>query len=106
MTFVLRLWTVFALVAITTPSNALDVTVQKFKVSPGMYYDYVGEAQLYSTEWKLLTYIDLQEADRNLETVVKYAKLSKDFCKNHKHPFWINFTDCVRIARYTDRLRK
>jgi len=50
-----------------------------------------------------LTYIDLQEADRNLETVVKYAQLSKDFCKNHEHSFWINFTDCVRIARYTDR---
>jgi len=44
----------------------------------------------------------LQEADRNLETVVKYAQLSKDFCKHHEHSFWINFTDCV-IARYTDR---
>ena len=50
-----------------------------------------------------MTYIDLQEADRNLETIVKYAKLSNDFCKNHEHTFWINFTDCVRIARYTDR---
>jgi hypothetical protein len=50
-----------------------------------------------------LTYIDLQEADRNLETVAKYAQLSKEFCKNHEHSFWINFTDCVRIARYTVR---
>jgi hypothetical protein len=97
---VFRIWTVSALVAITTPTNALDVTVQKFKESPGLYYDNVG-AQLYSTEWKLLTYIDLQEADRNLETVVKYAQMSNDFCKNHEHSFWINFTDCVRIARYT-----
>ena len=38
-----------------------------------------------------------------METVVKYAELSKDFCKKHEHSFWINFTDCVRIARYTDR---
>ena len=45
----------------------------------------------------------MQEADRNLETVVKYAQLSQDFCKRHEHSFWINFTDCVRIARYTDR---
>ena len=57
---------------------------------------------MYSTEWKLSTYIDLQEANRNLATV-KYAQLSKDFCKNHERSFWINFTDYVRIAHYTDR---
>ena len=96
----LRLWTVFALVALLTLTTALDVTIQKFKESPGLYYDHVGEAQLYSSEWKLLTYIDLQEADRNLETVVKYAQLSQDFCKHHEHSFWINFTDCVKIAHY------
>jgi len=45
----------------------------KFEKSPGLYYDHVGEAQLHNTEWKLLMYVDLQEADRNLETVVKYA---------------------------------
>lgn len=99
----LRLWTVFALVALLTLTTALDVTIQRFKESPGLYYDHVGEAQLYSSEWKLLTYIDLQEADRNLETVVKYAQLSQDFCKHHEHSFWINFTDCVKIAHYTDR---
>ena len=91
------------LIVISTATTALDVTLQKFRESPGLYYDYVGEAQLYNTEWKLLTYVDLQEADRNFETVVKYARMSKEFCKNHEHTFWINFTDCVKIARYTDR---
>jgi hypothetical protein len=38
-----------------------------------------------------------------METVIKYAQLSKEFCKKHKHSFWVNFTDCVQIARYTDR---
>ena len=102
MKFILRFWTAFALVALLTLTTALEVTIQKFKDSPGLYYDHIGEAQLYSTEWKLLTYIELQEANRNLESV-KYAQLSKDFCKNHEHSFWINFTDCVRRALYTDR---
>jgi hypothetical protein len=53
------------LLMITTA--ALDVTLQKYETSPGLYYDHVGEAQLYNTEWKLLTYLDLQEADRNLD---------------------------------------
>ena len=103
MTSVIRPGTVFALIFLLTATAALDATLQKFEKSPGLYYDYVGEVQLYNTEWKPLTYVDLQEADRNLETVVKYAELSKDFRKKHEHSFWINFTDCVRIARYTDR---
>jgi hypothetical protein len=80
----LRLWTTFALVAITVPTTALGVTLQKFKESPGLYYCY-HVAQLYKPEWKLLTNTDLQEADRNLETVVRYAQLSKNDCKNHEH---------------------
>lgn len=38
-----------------------------------------------------------------METIVRYARLSKDFCKKHEQSFWINLTDCVRIARYTNR---
>jgi len=37
---------------------ALDVTVQIFKESPGLYYDHLGEEQLCNTEWKvILTYV-------------------------------------------------
>ena len=103
MTSVIRPGAVFALIFLLTATAALDTTLQKFEKSPGLYYDCVGEAQLYNTEWKLLTYVDLREADQNLDTVVKYAQLSKDFCKNHEHTFWVNLTDCVKIARYTDR---
>jgi len=89
-----------------TATAALDATLQKFEKSPSLYCDHVGEAQLYNTEWELLTYVNLQEADRSLETVVKYAELSKDFCKKHEHSFWVNFTDRVRTVRYTDRKMK
>ena len=34
---------------------SLDVTVQIFKESPGMYYDHVVETGLYSTKWKVVT---------------------------------------------------
>ena len=64
MTPVLRLWTIVTLLTLLTPASALDATLQRFKESPGLYYDHIGEAQLYNTEWKLLTYIDLQEADK------------------------------------------
>ena len=64
MTSVLRPWTVFVLTVTLTVTTALDATLQKFKESPGLYYDHVGEAQLYNTQWKLLTYVDLCEADQ------------------------------------------
>jgi hypothetical protein len=68
MTAALRSLTVIFLLVLLTSTAALDATLQKFKESPGLYYDYVGEEQLYTIEWRFLTYIDLQEADKNLET--------------------------------------
>jgi hypothetical protein len=62
-----------------TPASTLNVTLQRFKESPDLYYDHIGEAQLYNTKWIILTYIDLREADQNVETVRKYAQLSMDF---------------------------
>jgi hypothetical protein len=103
MTPALRHWIIIPLVALLTSTAALDATLQIFKESPGLYYDYIGEAQLYSTEWRLLTYIDLEEADQNLEVTKKYAQLSLEFCKKHEHAYWINLTDCTKISRYINR---
>ena len=50
-----------------------------------------------------MTYIDLQEADQNLESTKKYAQLSAEFCRKHEHTYWINLIDCTKITRYIDR---
>lgn len=102
MTPALRLWTIFTLLTLLRQATALDATLQRFKESPGLYYDHIGEAQLYNTEWRIVTYVNLQEADQNLETVKKYARLSVEFCKDHEHTYWVNFTDCTKITRYID----
>jgi hypothetical protein len=47
---------------------ALDVTVQQFKESPGLYYNCVGEARLYSTEGKVVTYVILETVNENLRS--------------------------------------
>jgi hypothetical protein len=96
-------WTVPFLLALLTAAAALDATLQTFKESPGLYYDYIGEAQLYNTEWRLLTYIDLCEANQNLETTKKYAQLSIEFCNKHQRSYWFNITDCTKITRFVDR---
>jgi hypothetical protein len=103
MTPAIRRWILIPLLTLLTSTAALDATLQRFKESPGLYYDYIGEAQIYSTEWKLLTYIDIREADLNLESTKKNAQLSIEFCDKHEHTYWINLTDCTKINRYINR---
>jgi len=81
---------------------ALDVTVQQFKESPGLYYDHVGQARLYSTEWKIVTYIHLKVVDDKFETVKNYAQMSAEFRRRNEYKFWVNYTGCLNI-RQTDR---
>jgi hypothetical protein len=77
--------------------------LEKYSESPGLYYERLGDAQLYNTEWKIITYVNLDNADRNLDTVRKYAQMSFDFCKNHAHTFWFNFTECRQSIQFTDK---
>ena len=81
---------------------ALDVTVQQYKESPGLYYDFIGEVQLYNTEWKIVTYINLETVDNNFKTVENYAQMSVDFCKKYEHKVWVNYTGCLNTIRRTD----
>jgi hypothetical protein len=80
----------------------LDVTVQ-YKESPGLYYDFIGKVQLYNTEWRIVTYINLETADDNFKTVKNYAQMSADFCKRYEHKLWVNYTGCLNSICRTDR---
>ena len=103
MTPALRPRTIILLLALLTSTAALDATRQNFKESPGLYYDHIGEAQLYNTECRPLTYNDLQQAQKNLESTKKYAQLSIEFCSKHEHTYCIKLSDCTKITRYIDR---
>jgi hypothetical protein len=50
----IRLWTVSVFLSLLMQTYALDATLKRFKESPGLYYDHVGETQLYNTEWKIV----------------------------------------------------
>jgi len=61
------------------------------------------DARLYNTEWKVVTYINLETVDDNFRTVRNYAQMSADFCKKHEHKFWVNYNECLNNIRQTDR---
>jgi hypothetical protein len=81
----------------------LDVTIQTFKQSPGLYYGHLGEAQLYNTEWKIETYINLRNAEENFRVVKDYAQMSINFCKKCVNIFWPNYTNCIKDIPHTHR---
>jgi hypothetical protein len=81
---------------------ALDVTVQPFKKSPGLYYDFIGDVQLYNTKWKIVTYINLETVDNNFKTVENYAQMSVDFCRRYEHKALVNYTGCLNTIRRND----
>jgi hypothetical protein len=72
-------------------------------VIPGLYYYHLGEAQLYNTEWKIVTYINLHDAEENFRVVKDYAQMSINFCKKYINTFWINYTDCIKNIPHTNR---
>ena len=80
--------------------------MQQFKETAGLYYDYIAEAHLYSTEWKVVTYINIEIVDK-FRTVRNYAQTSVDFCKRHEHKFRANYTGCLNIiVKLTGQCRK
>ena len=81
-------WVAALVSSIYSLTLALDVTFQQFKESSGLYYDHTGHVKLYSTDWKLITYIDVEIADINFETVKNYVQMCAEFCKRHEHLFW------------------
>jgi hypothetical protein len=82
---------------------SLDVTIEMYTESPGLYYDDARTAQLYNKQWKVVTYVNLDEADQNLEMVKKYGRFSINFSKQHEYTFSINYTACMKTIKYLDR---
>ena len=82
---------------------ALDVTIQTFKESPGLYYDHLGEAQLNNTEWKIITYINLSDAEEIFRVVKDFAQMSINLRKKYINAFWVNYADCRKNIPHTYR---
>jgi hypothetical protein len=41
--------------------EGLGYSIEKYDESPGLYYELLGEANLYNTEWKTVVYVHLKE---------------------------------------------
>jgi len=65
----------------------IDFQIEPMQSSPSLYYQPVGMARLYSTEWRVATYLSLQRESNNVDAVRKHIEFTVAFCVRHSH-FW------------------
>jgi hypothetical protein len=64
-----------------TTTSAVDFTVKTYGNTPGQYYDYVGQVQLYGSEWKFVTYVNMSKLEATYNTVLDFMIQTKGMCK-------------------------
>jgi hypothetical protein len=75
-------------------SRSLDVWNRPLLSLLGLYYQHESEARLFNSEWRIVTYLNLQQASNNVDVIGKYLGATVDFCKKHDKTLWLNFTEC------------
>jgi hypothetical protein len=78
-----------------TSGNDLGYQIEKYGGSPGLYYEQLGETNLYNTEWKTVVYINLEQTDRNTERLGQYITHINQLCRAIEIQNW---TDCSHFS--------
>ncbi|XP_063236303.1 uncharacterized protein LOC134538755 [Bacillus rossius redtenbacheri] len=76
---------VIASASASGPAGHLDIQVSPILDSPGLYYDYQGEGQLYNIEWRLVTFVNIRQIDVNFENVKRYVFMVNNLCKREEY---------------------
>jgi hypothetical protein len=99
------MWMIFvgALVIGLIEVRTLDVRVEAIPSSSGLYYQHQEEARLCNSEWIVVTYLDLEQASKNLDVVGTYIDLTIGFCKKHDKSLWLNLAECRTTIRDSKR---
>ena len=62
-TVALIAWTVWMVIArgVASDIDDLGYTLEKYKESPGIYYENIGQANFYNTNWRTIVYVNLKQ---------------------------------------------
>ncbi|PNF43974.1 hypothetical protein B7P43_G00917 [Cryptotermes secundus] len=77
----MRLETLLILSATCVAVVAVDFTVKNYEDTPGLYYDHIGQVQLYTSEWKLVTYVNISKLETTYNTLVDFVAQTGAMCK-------------------------
>jgi len=94
------MWKIFAwpiLCVVIIAGQDIDFQIEPVQSSPGLYYQSMGTAILYSTEWRVVTCFSLQGASNNVDAVRKYIDFTVAFCIKHSNLWQPNPTVCTSM---------
>jgi hypothetical protein len=63
-------WPVLCVLIIA--SQGVDFKIEPAQSSSGLYYQAVAIARLYSTEWRVVTYLSLEGVGNDVDTIRRY----------------------------------
>ena len=64
-----------------TATSAVDFTVMILDKMAGLYYDHVGQVQLYGSEWKLVKCVNISKLEATYNTVLDFIIQTNGMCK-------------------------
>ncbi|KAJ4430359.1 hypothetical protein ANN_22575 [Periplaneta americana] len=98
---------VWILTGLVARAVGLDFTYTKMEESSGLYFDARGEVQLSATDWKLVTYINIEQVKESLRFTKEHVQAATSFCEGLKNQTWYGMTDCVSFRSYAfSRVRR
>jgi hypothetical protein len=91
------MWAVIAgaLIVGIASSGSVDVRNDPIRRSPGLYFLHEAQARLYTSEWRIVTYINLQQASDNVNAIGKYIESTERFCGEYNRLTGLNLTECM-----------
>ena len=85
-------------------AEGLGYSIDKCDESPGLYYELLGEATLYNTEWKTVVYVNLGQTVSETEQLGKYITYINKLCQATEVQNW---TDCNHFSSLSnDRIKQ
>ena len=85
-------------VAWMTERFSPEYRLEEFVKSPGIYYENVGQAVLYSTTWNTVVYLPLKTVTNQLDTLNSYVDYVNQLCAKVELRSW---TACNHLDELT-----
>lgn len=98
-----RLFQLFIVITLAQAYSPIDFEVTKFPTSPGIYYDNLGQVEVYSTTWRIVTYVNLDSVTERFQKAEKYGKEAVQRCRDTLSKLNIGLIECEILDQQVER---
>jgi hypothetical protein len=77
--------------AVASDNDEIGYTLERYKESPGIYYENRGQASFYTTNWRTVVCVDLKETLNQSIVIEQYVQHINRLCQELAVKTW---TEC------------